>query len=238
MKPSRSAAFCHDEATRPSIRSGHTAPTLSPKQQPKRPKTKGKQPQPTAPPPPRSTEQAFRALYPRLAPAERNRTTARQRLRRAEAELEAARAALAEAEQECEEPSAELAQLERCFRQRDLPECVALDILGPLLGRRRGGLAAMVCRGFRATVAKAVALGLYRREILGVSCGGDGDCATTVIWTEKKGVFSCGGGESEEDRLGLGHGAVSENVREPRRVEALDGKSVVALSTDGLGTAV
>ena len=123
MKPSRSAATRHDEATGPSTRSGHTAPAPSPKQQPKRPKTKAKQPQPTAPPPPRSTEQAFRALYPRLAPAERNRTTARQRLRRAEAELEAARAALAEAERECEEPSAELAQLERCFRQSDLPEC-------------------------------------------------------------------------------------------------------------------
>jgi alpha-tubulin suppressor-like RCC1 family protein len=131
-----------------------------------------------------------------------------------------------------------------------LSPCQLLTILGSL-GRRGGGRAAVVNRSFRGTVAEARELKMYGGKVLSASAGGSfyGDASVTVICTEK-GVFTCGGGEDEEDvdgtvyddvedgtraRLALGHGDDQDEIV-PRCVEALQGKSAVAVSTSGYRT--
>ena len=95
--------------------------------------------------------------------------------------LAAARAVFTEAKKNHSEAHTELTALRprRCFHS-ELPDCVALSILGSL-GHRGGGRAAMVCRGFRGTVARARELDMYNSNVLSVSAG----TSHTVVCTVK-----------------------------------------------------
>ena len=160
----------HSASTCPSRHSASTARASSSKKQPKRAKPSA-HPQPTAPDIPKTSDEAFRAVFPRIALAQQQKSAARQRVTQLEGELEAARAELTEAEKNHSEAHTELAELRprRCFHGA-LPDCVALSILGSL-GHCGGGRAAMVCRGFRGTVARARELKMYNSNVLSISAG-------------------------------------------------------------------
>ena len=124
----------------------------------KRPKRSASQPPPSPAQRRMTSNEAFWDLYPCMIATEQRKAAATQRARELKgAQRRVATTALAEAEQEWDEINAEYGELQLRYR-RDLPECVALSIMGSL-GRKGGGLAAMACRGFRATVAKAQELG-------------------------------------------------------------------------------
>jgi len=141
----------HNASTCPSRPSASTAHESSSKKHPKRAKPSA-HPQPTAPDIPKTSNEAFRTVFPRIALAQQKKSAAGQRVTQLEGELEAARAELTEAEKNHSEAHTELAELRprRCFHSK-LPDCVALSMLGSL-GHCGAGRAAMVCRGFRGTV--------------------------------------------------------------------------------------
>ena len=177
----------HNASTCPSRPSASTAHASSSKKHPKRTKPSA-HPQPTAPDIPKTSNEAFRAVFPRIALTQQKKSAAEQRVTQLEGELEAirvslesARAKLTEAEKNHSEAHTELAELRprRCFHSA-LPDCVALSILGSL-GHRGGGRAAMVCRGFRGTVARARELKMYINKVLSVSAG---DTHTVVCTVE------------------------------------------------------
>jgi alpha-tubulin suppressor-like RCC1 family protein len=183
------------------------------------------QPRTTAPVRKSNANDAFRSLYPRITRAQQARTSAAQLVAELEAQLEAIRAKLetaregvVDADRECVEADATMVTLRPrlCFRS-DLPDCVALSILGSQLGHRAGGLAAMVCRAFRATVGKARELKLFKSNVLAICAG-----RRHTVACMQGGVYTFGAGERGQ----LGHGG-NEDADVPRVVEALAGKQVV-----------
>jgi alpha-tubulin suppressor-like RCC1 family protein len=173
----------------------------------------------------------FRSLYPRIVRAQQARTSAAQLVAELEAQLEAIRAkletskeAVVDADKDCVEADALMVTLRPrlCFRS-DLPDCVALSILGSHLGHRAGGLAAMVCRGFRATVGKAMQLKLFKSDVLAICAG-----SSHTVACMQGGVYTFGSEENGQ----LGHGG-NESELVPRVVEALAGKQVVGSAAGG-----